>query len=134
MCFLSLITVLGDGAGPVRLTLPANLDVVLHCVLRFLMERVEYINCFLELGNIENTIGIISMNTNFLTTRTHRRNRLEVGSRSSIPIGPLATLSQLFDALLMENAAHRHAMSRSMRCLTCQIGYTFFLPCDQNQW
>ena len=53
------------------ITLPANLDVVLGRLLRFLLERVEYINCLLELGNIENTIGIVSMNANFLTTRTH---------------------------------------------------------------
>jgi len=37
-------------------TLPANLDVVLGRLLRFLLERVEYINHLLELSDIENTV------------------------------------------------------------------------------
>jgi len=39
-------------------TLPTNLDVVLGRLLRFLLERVEYINRLLELSDIENTVGM----------------------------------------------------------------------------
>src|SRR3989338_1050573 len=53
-------------------TLPANLDVVLGRLLRFLLERVEYINYILELSDIENTVGIGNMNANFIDTGTNR--------------------------------------------------------------
>jgi hypothetical protein len=75
------------------ITLPANLDVVLGRLLRFLLERVEYINCPLELGDIENTIGIVSMNANFVDAGTDGGNRFEVG-RVLFPVGLLSTLSQ----------------------------------------
>src|SRR5688572_25860909 len=61
------------------ITLLANLDVVLGRFLRFLLERVEYINCLLKLSDIENTIRVVSMNANFVDPGTHRGNRLEVG-------------------------------------------------------
>jgi hypothetical protein len=63
--WLRLPTVLGRS-----ITLPANLDVVLGRFLRFLLERVEYINCLLKFGDIENTIGISSMNANFVDAGT----------------------------------------------------------------
>src|SRR3989338_1640751 len=59
-------------------TLPANLDVVLGRLLRFLLERVEYINHLLELSDIENTVGIGKVDANFVDTGTHRGNGLEV--------------------------------------------------------
>jgi hypothetical protein len=43
------------------------------------LERVEYIDYLLELGDIENTVGIVSMNANFVGAGTDRGNRLEVG-------------------------------------------------------
>src|SRR5919106_4873686 len=118
-------------------TLPANLDVVLGRPLRFLLERVEYINCLLKLGDIENTIGIVNMNANFIDAGTDGENRLEV-PLVLVPVGPLATLSRPCAALLAENAAHRRATSRPIRgvchpCLTCQIGYTRVLPCCQSR-
>src|SRR2546425_5633437 len=61
------------------ITLPANLDVVLGRFFDFLLERVEYINGLLKLSDIENTIGILSMNPNFVDAGTDRGNRLEVG-------------------------------------------------------
>src|SRR3990170_2955287 len=38
------------------ITLPTDLDVLLGRLLRFLLERVEYINYLLELSDIENTV------------------------------------------------------------------------------
>src|SRR3990172_8347036 len=60
------------------ITLPANLDVVLGRLLRFLLERVEYINYLLELCDIKDTIGIVNMNADFVNAGTDRGYRLEV--------------------------------------------------------
>src|SRR5712692_1484308 len=60
------------------IALPANREVVLGRLLCFLGECVEYIDCLLELRDIENPVGIIGLNANFIGTRTNYGHGFEI--------------------------------------------------------
>src|SRR5713101_5177631 len=60
------------------ITLLAKRDVVLGRFLCFLLEYVEYIDRLLKLSDIENPVGIISLNTNFIGTRPNRGHGFKI--------------------------------------------------------
>src|SRR5713101_5779714 len=75
---LSLLPRLSASLLDRLITLPTDREVVLGRFLCFLGECVEYIDSLLELGDIENPVGIASLNANFIGTRTKSRHGLEI--------------------------------------------------------